>query len=344
MRVSRRRRLQYRAALAWAVVAATVCAAPLTVSSTATAAPGSAAAALTPHSRVLPGTACRVFPASSIFHKDISKAPVSKHSKVWLAHMHTAGTKLHPDFGPSYGAQPVPYGIPVTTVKATHAKVKVHFTYASESDRITYPLGSDTKIEGGKGATGDRHAIVVNAKTCRLYETYDTHHTSHGWTAGSGASWNLNSNALRPAGWTSADAAGLPILVGLLRYDEVKAGSIDHPIRFTTDITSDRYVWPARHEAGSTKSGNYPPMGAWFRLKASYSTKGYSKQARVILTAMKHHGLILADNGSPWYFQGTSDSRWPDGLIAQLKRIPASAFQAIDVSKLKVSKNSAKAR
>ena len=342
--MSRRRRLPATVACLAAVVAA-ASAALLSAPSTAVAASaGSTATALTPNASVVPGTSCPLFPADSIFHADISRAPVSRSSAQWLRSMQASSHHLHPDFGPSYGAQPVPYGIPVTVVKAGHPLVPVRFTYASESDRVRYPLGKDTRIEGGSTSTGDRHAVVVNAATCRLYETWDTRLTAAGWTAGSGATWDLRSDALRPAGWTSADAAGLPILAGLLTYAEVKAGSVDHPIRFTTPVTSTRYVWPARHEAGSTGSAAYPPMGAWFRLKASYSLAGYSRDAQVVLRALKHHGMILADNGSPWFFQGTSDTGWPIALIQQLERVPASAFQAIDVSGLEVSGGSGRTR
>ncbi len=199
---------------------------------------------------------------------------------------------------------------------------------------------SDTKIEGGPGASGDRHAIVVDKSTCRVYETFATRSSAGKWKAGSGATWSLRSNALRPAGWTSADAAGLPILPGLLRLDEVKAGRVTHAIRFTTDVTDRSYVWPARHQAGSVSSAAYPPMGARFRLKASFSTAGLRSDTKVVLAAMKKYGLVLADNGSPWYFQGTSEPGWPSGLLDELKRIPASAFEAVQTSSLRVSANS----
>jgi hypothetical protein len=238
----------------------------------------------------------------------------------------------------------VPYGIPITVVAGTHAKVGVHFDYASESDRGPYPLGPDTKIEGGANADGDRHAVVIDKATCKLYETFATRKSGTSWYAGSGAIWNLKSDALRPSGWTSADAAGLPILPGLLRYDEVAAGSIDHAIRFTTDKTDRRYVWPARHQAGSVNDPSYPPMGARFRLKAGYSLAGLRPDTQTVLRAMKTYGLILADNGSPWYFQGTSDTRWQSPLLDQLKRIPASAFEAVDESRLMVGANSGQAR
>ena len=299
----------------------------------------------TPTSKKLPGTNCRVFPASSVWHADISNLPVHPQSAQWLANSDAASTDLHPDFGPSFGAQPVPYGIPITVVRSKKKlTAKVRFGYADESDRVRYPLSRTTKIEGGWNAGGDRHAIVVHAKTCKLYETWDTHLTRSGWYAGSGAVWSLKSNRLRPAGWTSADAAGLPILPGLLRWDEVLSGKVDHAIRFTVSRTQDSYVWPARHRAGSTNDPGYPPMGARFRLKASFNIAGYSARAQVILRAMKRHGMVVADNGSDWFFQGTADTRWPSSLIGELKRVPAAGFEAVDVAPLTVSSNSGIAR
>ena len=293
----------------------------------------------------LPGTTCFAFPADNYWHAGVAKLPLNRHSAAWMSHM-SPTRKLHPDFGPSYGAQPVPYGIPITYVGSGHAKVSVSFTYSSESDHVRYPLGSDTKIEGGTNADGDRHAVIVDKGTCRLYELFDVHKTAGGrWTAGSGATWSLGSDALRPAGWTSADAAGLPILPGLLRYAEVENGTIDHAIRFTTNITQKAYLWPARHQAGSTTSASYPPMGARFRLKAGYRiSTALRKDTQNVLRAMKTYGLVLADNGSPWYFQGDSDSRWPSGLLDQLKQVPASAFEAVDTSYLKVSSSSGRVR
>jgi hypothetical protein len=290
--------------------------------------------------RTVPGTSCPVFPSTSIWHADVSRLPVHPRSAQWLSHMST-DRDLHPDFGPSYGEQPVPYGIPVTVVGGDHPKVRVRFDYADESDRVRYPLGKATRIEGGRSSGGDRHAIVVDKSTCRLYETWATRRTSTGrWRAGSGAVWRLTSNALRPDGWTSADAAGLPILPGLLRLGEVRNGRVDHAIRFTTDVTDRSHVWPARHDAGSVSNPSYPPMGAWFRLKATYPTSGLRADTKVVLAAMKRHGLVLADNGSPWYFQGTASAKWPTGLLDELKSIPASAFEAVDTSSLRVSTGS----
>ncbi len=278
------------------------------------------------------GTSCPVFPASNYWNTDISALPVDSRSATWLSHMST-DQNLHPDFGPSFGDGPN-YGIPITVVKRRHHKVRVHFDYAAESDHRRYPFGRDTKIEGGRNSGGDMHAIVVRKGVCRLYETWNTRvHAGH-WRAGSGATWSLGSNQLRPDSWTSADAAGLPILPGLLRWNEVKAGRVSHAIRFTTDVTSRHHLWPARHDAGSTNSWAYPPMGARFRMRASFDVSGYSARARVVITAMKHYGLVLADNGSPWFFTGERNANWPPTLIEELKRIPASAFQAVDTSSL----------
>lgn len=239
----------------------------------------------------------------------------------------------------------MPYGIPITVVKSKKKpSKKVRFGYADESDNVRYPLSRKTKIEGGWNAGGDRHAIVIRSKTCKLYETWDTHLTGSGWYAGSGAVWSLKSNKLRPAGWTSADAAGLPILPGLLRWDEITSGKVDHAIRFTVSETQNSYLWPARHRAGSTDSAAVPPMGARFRLKSSFNISGYSARAQIVLRAMKQYGLVVADNGSNWFFQGTSDTRWPDGIISELKNVPANGFEAVDASDLQVTANSALAR
>jgi len=291
----------------------------------------------------VPGAgSCPMFPADNIWNTDISSLPVQIHSPQWLASMRSSTTNLHPDFGPS-GDPSNPYGMPYTVVPSGHPTVNVSFQYASESDAGPYPFGADTPIEGGQGATGDRHAIMVDPSTCTLYELYDAHYSAGGSTAGSGAIWNLRSNALRPAGWTSADAAGLPIMPGLLRYDEVLSGQITHAIRMTAQTTDTSYLWPARHEAGARSDPTLPPMGARFRLKASFDISGYSPQAQVVLRAMQHYGLILADNGSNWYFGGTADPAWPLALVDELKSIPAGAFEAVDESSLMMSPDSGQA-
>jgi hypothetical protein len=280
----------------------------------------------------VPGTSCEVFPDDNVWNLDISRLPVHPKSKTWKTAMHARSTDLHPDFGPPH------YGIPFDVVGDSHPTTSVRFHYASESDHGPYPFGVDTSIEGGS----DRHANMINRDTCVLYELFAAVWDPGDPQAGSGAVFDLGSNALRHKGWTSADAAGLPIFPGLVRWDEVAAGRIAHAIRFTADCTSRNYLWPARHQAG-VNDRRCPPMGARFRLKRGFALKGASRDAKVILTAMKHYGLILADNGSDWYFQGEVNGHWTNGLMDQLKRIPASAFVAVDESGCRVKPNSAAA-
>jgi hypothetical protein len=288
--------------------------------------------------RPVAGTSCNTFPANNYWRADISDLPVHPRSGDWMRNM-SSGRDLHPDFGRNFGSGP-DYGIPITVVPHDHPRVRVRFTYADESDHVRYPLGRDTRIEGGS----DRHAIIVDRGTCRLFETFATERRNGRWYAGSGATWSLRRNDLRPDGWTSADAAGLPILPGLLRWNEVRDRSVNHAIRFTTDITRRHHIWPARHDAGSQDGTAYPPMGARFRLRAGYPTDGLSPATRAVVRAMKHYGLVLADNGSPWFFQGERNANWPDRLIAELKTIPASSFVAVDTSSLKVAHDSARVR
>ncbi len=285
------------------------------------------------------GTDCSEFPADNWWHADVSELPVHARSRAWLSHMST-DRELHPDFGPSYGDGPA-YGIPVTVVDSDHRRTKVRFRYAAESDKVRYPVGRDTRIEGGRAGDGDRHAIVVDRSRCRLYELYAARKVDGRWHAGSGAVWSLRSNALRPDGWTSADAAGLPILPGLLRWKAVRSDRIDHAIRFSTVLTSNHHLWPARHDSGSTDDADYPPMGARFRLSASYDASELSRYTRRVVEAMKSYGLVLADNGSPWFFQGEQHRKWPERLIEELKTIPADRFEAVDTSSLMVSPDSA---
>jgi hypothetical protein len=275
------------------------------------------------------GTACTLFPADNVWHLDVSKLPVSSRSDVWMRALHAKRTFLHPDFGPPS------YGIPFDVVDAAHADVSVDFDSADESDPGPYPFGSDIQVEGGS----DRHAIMVDQDACTLYELYAARWNGGNPTAGSGSVFDLASNALRPAGWTSADAAGLSIMAGLLRYDEVAAGDVDHAIRVTASCTHDAFIWPARHAAG-TKDRRCPPMGTRFRLKAGFDASGFSADARVVIRAMKRYGLIVADNGSDWYFQGTVDPRWTYGFVDQLKQIPARAFVAVDEHACRVAPDS----
>src|ERR1700682_296218 len=276
-------------------------------------------------------TSCQVFPSDNVWNTDISNLPVHPRSAQWLSSMGAATTKLHPDFGGP------PYGFPFNVVDNTHPTVSISFQYGSESDPGPYPVGADTSIENGS----DRHALIVNNTTCTLYELFALAGSGSSWTAGSGAIFPLGSNALRPLGWTSADAAGLPIFPGLVRWDAVQARGITHPIRFTAQQSDRSFLWPARHQAGTAANPSLPPMGARFRLKASYDISHFSAQTQVILLAMQHYGLILADNGSNWYFSGTEDAAWPDSLLSELKTIPASQFDAVDESAAMIDSNSA---
>ena len=292
----------------------------------------------------LAGTNCTPFPADSWWQADVSKLPVHAKSATWMASMQPS-RNIWPDFGPSYGAIGGPYGMPITIVTNATPTVSVKFQYAAESDKVKYPLGSHTKVEGWQWTTGDRHTITVNKDSCRLYETYATVRNGNSWTAGSGAAWSLTSNALRPARWTSADAAGLPIFPGLLRYDEVVARNIKHAIRFTTPNIDNRYVWPARHSGSGESHPNYPPMGARFRLKASYKIPPWLRpDTKAVLVAMKKYGIVLADIGSPWYFQGQASAKYPQAFLDQLKNIPAASFEAVDMSSLKITAGSMRVR
>jgi hypothetical protein len=299
----------------------------------------------TPSGPAFPGTDCPAFPGDNVWNTPVTGLPVDAHSAAWMRTMASGSTYLHPDYGPGGGSSP--YGIPWQITPAHPHLVKVRFQYADESDPGPYPFAANTPIEGGKNASGDRHALMVDPATCVLYELYDAYYRpGNRSTAGSGAIWSLDSNRLRPATWTSADAAGLPILPGLVNYDEVMSGHLDHAIRFTADTTDTRFIWPARHEAGAVSSQSYPPMGARFRLKASFHlpAAACARPCQVVIQAMKTYGLILADNGSNWYFQGTTDRRWTYTMVDQLKQIPASAFQAVDESCLMVSPGSGQAR
>ncbi|HEX8080413.1 MAG TPA: hypothetical protein VF557_09400 [Jatrophihabitans sp.] len=263
---------------------------------------------------------CPLFPPDNPWRRVISSAPLHPRSAAWVANIGSSRF-LHPDFGsdPSYG-------IPYSVVPASQPKVPISFTaYGDESDPGPYPIPPGARIEAG----GDAHVLVASAD-CHLYELYGAARSGSGWTAQSGAVFDLRSNALRPAGWTSADAAGLPILPGLVRRDEVLAGRIDHALRFTISTTQRGYISPATHQAGSTSDPNFAPMGARFRLKASFDISRYSGAARVILQCLKTYGMFVADNGSNWFISGATDSGWDDLDLRQLKQVPGSAFEAVD--------------
>jgi hypothetical protein len=279
-----------------------------------------------------PGVGCEIFPPNNPWNQRVDRLPVAKNSSKLIASIGLSAP-VHPDFGTVYAG--APNGIPFTVASNRTRRVPVRFQYADESDRGPYPIPRGAPIEGGAGSTGDRHVIVIDRSTCTDYELFDAHphHGGASWTAGSGAIFNLRSNHLRPAGWTSADAAGLPIFPGLARYDEVARGVIDHALRFTANCTAPRYVYPARHEA-STCSGFYPPMGLRVRLKANVSISRLPYQARVVAKALKTYGMILADNGSPWYVSGAPNPRWSDDSLHQLGQLSGRDFEVVDTSSL----------
>ena len=236
---------------------------------------------------------------------------------------------LHADFGSGLW-EGGPIGIPITVVNHGQRKVRVAFDYADESDRGPYPIPRSVKIEGGRQSDGDRHALILDRSACRLYELFALHPSvGGGWRAGSGAIWNLRSNRLRPAGWTSADAAGLPMLPGLARYDEVARGRIDHALRFTVRRSRRAYVYPARHFASDATDPDLPPMGLRVRLKANYPIAGFPRQARIVLAGLKRYGMLVADNGADWYITGAPDPRWSNGQLHTLHRVPGSAFEVV---------------
>jgi hypothetical protein len=284
-----------------------------------------------------------MFPASSHWHAKVTSLPVTANSSKLVASVGTTAS-LKADFGSGLW-DGGPIGIPYLVVPGDQPRVRVTFDYADESDPGPYPVPAHPPIEGGAASDGDRHVLLVDKGACRLYELYDAHPTStSAWTAGSGAVWDLRSNALRPTGWTSADAAGLPILPGLVRYDEVAAGRIDHAIRMTVPRSRQAYLWPARHQAGSTTSADVPAMGQRFRLKATVREADFPAQVRPIITALKTYGAIVADNGSAWYLSGVPDERWDNDALATLRRITGASFEAVDASSLRVSADSGEAK
>jgi hypothetical protein len=274
----------------------------------------------------------RVFPADNAWNRDVSADAVDPSSAALIASC-GATKRVHPDFGTVYDG--APNGIPYVIVSGSQARVPVTFDYADESDAGPYPIPPNAPIEGGASSTGDRHVIVVDQDNWKLYELFDAHPQSGGtrWTAGSGAVFDLGSNALRPAGWTSADAAGLPIFPGLVRYDEaVTRGAITHALRFTCPTTRRAYLPPARHWASSQTNASLPPMGMRVRLKASVDISGYPPEVRVILTALRKYGMLLADNGSGFFVSGAPDSRWSDENLATLGRLTGADFEVVKMT------------
>jgi hypothetical protein len=287
-----------------------------------------------------PACPARLFPVDNIWNTSVDGLPLDPHSQDYV-NSSNPSAGMHADFG-SGTWDGGPIGIPLVIVPGSQPKVPIaSFTYADESDPGPYPIPLDVPIEAGS----DHHALIVNQDECRLYELYGLQNVNGKWEAGSGAIWDLRSNGLRPDTWTSADAAGLPILPGLVRYDEAASGEIRHALRFTLAVTRQAHVWPARHDASSNTSVTRPPMGQRFRLRAGFDITGFSPINRAILTALKTYGMILADNGSNWYLSGAPDERWDnDDLHVLQARIHGSDFEAVDESGLQVSVDSGQAR
>jgi uncharacterized protein (TIGR03437 family) len=285
---------------------------------------------------------CPLQPADNIWNTPVDKLPMAANSAAFVSTIGSAKT-LRADFGSGLW-DGGPIGIPFLVVPGSQTKYPATFDYADESDPGPYAVPLNAPIEGGSQSSGDRHAIAVDKDSCILYELYAAYPQSNRWQAGSGAIYNLRSNALRPSTWTSADAAGLPILPGLVRYDEVASGEIRHAIRFTVPQTRKSFVWPARHYASSLTGSQYPPMGQRFRLKDSFDISGYSPEIQVILRALKKYGMILADNGSAWYLSGAPDERWNNDRLRELLRVTGSNLEAVDVTSLMIDPNSGQAK
>jgi hypothetical protein len=278
---------------------------------------------------------CQMFPASSVWNQRVDRLPVAADSAVLIRSI-GLDSPVHADFGSGlYDGQRI--GIPYVVVSGRSTpKARPKFDYADESDPGPYPIPANVPIEGAPNPDdGDRHALIVDRDTCTLYELYALHRSAGGWSAGSGAIWKLDSNRLRPAGWTSADAAGLPILPSLARYDEVAAGAIDHALRFTAARTRRAFIYPARHYASDSSDPSLPPMGLRVRLKAGFDISGFPAQARVVLETLKRYGMILADNGSPWYISGAPDPRWSNDDLHSLGALTGADFEVVDTSHLR---------
>ena len=275
---------------------------------------------------------CAIFPADNWWNTDISNYPLDKRSAQYIAAL---PGYLHPDFGSNPH-----WGFPINLVPKGQKKVPVRFRYGSQSDPGPYPIPRDAQIEGGARSKGDRHVLVLEQGVCKLYEMFDAYplHGGKSWRAGSGAIFALDTNKLRPDGWTSADAAGLPIIPALVKCAEVQAGEIDHALQVTFDKTQQGYIHPATHYASDSRKRDLPPMGLRFRLKASYDISGMTGQARVIAVAMRKYGMFVAQNGSNWYFAGeggTASSCWNDDDLDQLKSVPSSAFEVVATGKIR---------
>lgn len=284
-----------------------------------------------------------VFPQNNVWNTPITNLSVHSNSKKYIESI-GSGKTLHPDFGAGKW-EGRPMGIPINIVGAATKRFTVEFEYADESDKVAYPIPDNPKVEGGIDSEGDRHLISLDTANSKLYELYQVSRTANGaWSAGSGAVFDLRSNALRPDGWTSADAAGLPIMPGLLRYEEVASGSINHALRFTTPQTQRAYVWPARHFASSDKNTNLPPMGIRLRLKAGFDESKFPVDCQTILRCLKRYGMFLADNGSAWYISGEPNEQWNNDTLHELSKVAGSDFEVVDESSLMVKHDSAECK
>jgi hypothetical protein len=283
-----------------------------------------------------------VFPRDNVWNTRIDTLPVHPSSGAFIATI-GAGAPLHPDFGTWWDGKPI--GIPFAAVPGDQPRVPVTFNYPDESDAGPYPIPAGAPIEGGPDSDGDRHVLIIDSGACVLYELWDAWPQADGsWQAGSGAVFDLSSNVLRPRGWTSADAAGLPILPGLVRYEEVSSGYIGHALRFTAPQTRMAYVWPARHHASALTGEHYPPMGQRFRLRSEVDISCFSPAVQPILVALKEYGMVLADNGSPWFLTGAHDPRWDTELLSELKQVRGSDFEAVDGTTLMLHPDSGRSR
>jgi len=286
---------------------------------------------------------CGLFPADHVWNVAVTGLPVDPESDAYVG---SIGNEigLHPDFGSGLW-EGGPIGIPFTEVDRATPRAQVAFDYADESDPGPYPIPAQPPIEGGPESDGDRHILLWDRGGCRLYELYAAYPQSDGsWQAGSGAIYDLAGYDLRPQGWTSADAAGLPILPGLVRYEEVAAGEIRHALRFTAPDTRRTYVWPARHFASDLEDPRLPAMGQRFRLRSDVDLASFSPEVRVILRALQVYGMMLADNGSAWYLNGAPDERWDNDVLHEMDRIQGWQFEAVDVSSLQLEPDSGRTR
>jgi hypothetical protein len=278
--------------------------------------------------RVPAAPKCPIFPTSNPWNQRVDKLPVASNSAA-IVNSIGASTGLHADFGSGLW-EGSPIGIPFDVVTKTTPRSRVGFEYSDESDHVGYPIPKRVHIEGGS----DHHALLLDRDACRLYELGGLQKQNGRWSAWAGATWNLRSNKVRPAGWTSADAAGLPIFPGLARWDEARRGVIDHALRFTVQRTRRAFIYPARHYASSLTDPTLPPMGLRVRLKASFDIRPFPKQARIVLTALKRYGMIVADNGSNWYISGAPSPGWSNDQLHTLGRVTGSNFEVVDTSKL----------